>query len=109
MRTSGVCQHIQPKSFKVRQPLDIEFSFKKTPTSALLYYRHVNHAERYETLEMQLLSNRYRATIPATYTDSEYPIQYYMELKEGPDKAWLYPGLREDLANQPYFVVRKKA
>lgn len=107
LRVSGVCQHIQPKEFRAGQPLDIEFSFKINPVSARLYYRHVNHAERYETKEMQLLGNRYRATIPATYTDSEYPIQYYIGLKEGPAKAWLYPGFKEDLANQPYFVVRK--
>jgi hypothetical protein len=107
IRTSVVCSHLPPSGFKAGQPLNIEFSFEKAPLSARLYYRHVNHAERYETVEMQLLGNRYKATIPSDYTDSPYPIQYYLELKNGPDKAWLYPGFREDLINQPYFVVRR--
>ena len=33
--------------------------------------------------------------------------QYYFEFKERPDKAWLYPGFAENLANLPYFVVRR--
>jgi len=107
MRASAICSHIPPQRFKAGQPLAVEFSFEKAPSSARLYFRHVNHAERYETIEMQLLGNRYKATIPATYTDTLYPIQYYIELKEVSDKAWLYPGFREDLMNQPYYVVRK--
>jgi hypothetical protein len=105
VRASAVCRHNQPEHFIAGQPLDIILSFEKTPASALLYYRHVNHAERFETVEMQLLGNRYRASVPSAYTDSIYPIQYYIELKDGPDKAWLYPGFNEDLMNQPYFVV----
>jgi hypothetical protein len=106
-RTSVVCNHICPDNFKKGQPLDIEISFEMAPASARLYYRHVNHAERYETTGMQLSGNRYLATIPAAYTDTLYPVQYYFELKDGTDKAWLYPGFRKDLINQPYFVVRK--
>jgi hypothetical protein len=106
-RASAVCHHIQPEGFSAGQPLVIELSIEKTPASARLYYRHVNHGERYETAVMRLLGNLYRATIPATYTDSAYPVQYYFELKEGPDKAWLYPGFMPDLANQPYFVLRR--
>jgi hypothetical protein len=56
---------------------------------------------------MQLAGESYRATIPADYTNSQYPLQYYFEVKEKPDKAWLYPGFGENLTNQPYFVVRK--
>jgi hypothetical protein len=67
----------------------------------------VNHAERFETEEMHILGSGYQATIPATYTDTQYPIQYYIELKDGPDKAWLYPGFMPDFANQPYFVVHR--
>jgi len=58
-------------------------------------------------IEMQLTGNGYRAIIPADYTNSQYPLQYYFELKETPAKAWLYPGFSADLTNQPYFVVRK--
>jgi hypothetical protein len=74
---------------------------------ARLYYRRVTQAERYESTEMQLRDGHYRATIPADYTDSHYPLEYYFELKQGPDSAWLYPGFGVDLTNQPYFVVRR--
>ncbi len=50
----------------------------------------------------------YRATIPGDYTDSNYPLQYYFEFKQGTDKTWLYPGFNSDLTNQPYFVMRSK-
>jgi hypothetical protein len=74
---------------------------------ARVYYRHVTQAERYESAEMQLRDGRYRATIPGAYTDSPYPLEYYFELKQGQDAAWLYPGFTADLTNQPYFVVRR--
>ena len=106
-RAFAVCNHIQPEPFRAGQPLDIELSFEKIPKSARLYYRHVNHAERYETVEMQVVGNRYRVTIPAAYTNSPYPLQYYFELREGPESAWLYPGFNNDLTNQPYFILRQ--
>jgi hypothetical protein len=72
-----------------------------------MYYRHVNQAERFESVEMPLQGGAYRASIPAAYTDSPYPLQYYFEVKEFAGKAWLYPGFAADLANQPYYVVRR--
>ena len=107
-RTYTICKHIQPSGFIAGNPLDIEISFDKAPASAMLYYRHVSHAERFETAEMKNAGNQYVATIPGTYTNSPYPLQYYMELKQSPDNAWLYPGFSKDLCNQPYFIVRKK-
>ena len=106
-RAAAVCHHIQPERFNAGKPLDIELSVEKARGSARLLYRHVNHAERFETVEMQLAGTAYRASIPAEYTKSEYPLQYYFELREGPEKAWLYPGFTAELTNQPYFVVRK--
>jgi hypothetical protein len=107
VRTIDPCKHNQPSGLRAGQSLDIVLSFEKPPSSARLYYRHVNHAERFETAEMQLSGNNYQATIPSAYTDSQYPLQYYMELKDGSGRAWLYPGFSKNLTNQPYFVVRK--
>ena len=56
---------------------------------------------------MKLAGSRYAAAIPATYTDSQFPLQYYFEVRQGPESATLYPGLGADLTNQPYFVVRR--
>jgi hypothetical protein len=72
-----------------------------------MHYRHVNQAERFESVEMEPWSGTFRATIPAAYTDSPYPLQYYFEVRESAEKAWLYPGFAPDLGNQPYFVVRR--
>jgi len=49
------------------------------------------------------------SAIPASYTASNYPLQYYFELRRSTGEAWLYPGLTSDLANQPYFVVQPVA
>ena len=56
---------------------------------------------------MRQQESRYVATLPGSYTDSNYSLQYYFELKQAPDIASLYPGLGPDLTNQPYFVVRR--
>ena len=105
-RAPVACRHTPPAAFQPRQALEIEIAFEKKPASVRLYYRHVNHAERYETAEMRRRDNRWRAAIPATYTNSPYPLQYYFEIEQGPDSATLYPGLGPDLTNQPYFVVQ---
>jgi hypothetical protein len=104
-RTVAACSHISPERYRAGQPLQIELSFEKTSKSARLYYRHVNQAERYETVEMQVMEKRGQVTIPGAYTDSQYPIQYYFELREDRGAASLYPGFNKDLTNQPYFVA----
>ncbi|MDP2995870.1 MAG: hypothetical protein Q8N47_00190, partial [Bryobacterales bacterium] len=105
-RAPVACRHTPPQRFRPGQPLDIEISFTNRPAMVRLYYRHVTQAERYETAEMAATGNRRSAVIPATYTNSPYPLQYYFEIEQGPDSATLYPGLGADLTNQPYFVVQ---
>jgi hypothetical protein len=99
--------HRQQDQFRAGEPLNIHLSFDKLPRTARLFYRHVNQAERYESVEMQVVGKRYEATIPGDYTNSPYPLQYYFELKEGPETAWLYPGFNLELTNRPYFIVRQ--
>ena len=101
--------HNKPVQFSRGQQMDIEVSFEKMPSSVHLYYRHVNHAERFKNVEMQLVDKHYKANIPADYTNSLYPIQYYFILKYGTKSASLYPGFDPNLANQPYFLVRQKS
>jgi hypothetical protein len=100
------CRHTPPVVFHPGQPLELEFAAPKL-VSARMYYRHVNQAERFESLEMQARDNGYRAVVPAGYTQSLYPLQYYFELKTGLDQACLFPGFAANLSNQPYFVVRR--
>jgi hypothetical protein len=72
-----------------------------------LLYRRVNHAERWQSSAAHAEQRLWRAAIPAEYTQSAYPLQYYVEASETPASAALYPGFGGQLTGQPYFVVRK--
>ena len=112
-RWSLACRHSPPSSFVPNRDLDIVLSVEENanqgagPVSARLYYRHVNQAEPYEALELHRQDpGEYKVAIPASYLTPTYSLQYYFELRQGPEKACLYPGFTQNLANQPYFVVR---
>jgi hypothetical protein len=107
-RPAVTCHHTSPAIFRPGAPLTIEMSVAADsvvkPTSVALLYRHVNQAERYGVAEMKSREGAYRAVIPAAYTQSPFPLQYYFELK-GAGQVWLHPGFAPALDNQPYFVV----
>jgi hypothetical protein len=102
------CHHAPPPGFTPNKELEVSLSFDGglTGTSVRLHYRHVNQAEHYQTLELQLHDQDYKGAIPADYTASPYPLQYYFEVRQSPEKAWLFPGFNPDLTSQPYFVLR---
>lgn len=52
-------------------------------------------------------NGRYTGAIPAEYTMSVYPLEYYFELSNGTD-VWPYPGFEKTFSNQPYFAVYKR-
>jgi hypothetical protein len=104
------CTHKPPASFQPGEALSLSLLFsdndsQQMPSSARLHYRHVNHAERWQSLEMERGNGRYTAAIPANYTTPKFPLQYYFEIRRSAASASMYPGLNADLANQPYFVV----
>ena len=103
------CLHLPPACLRPGRPLHIEMAMEPgcQLASARLHYRHVNQAEEYQILDMTQQNGRYKAEIPGEYTDSPYPLMYYFELHDPRGDAWLHPGLAADLANQPYFVVRR--
>jgi hypothetical protein len=103
-RPAIAMRHRPPDRFQRRQPVELVLS-GPVLTSASLYYRHVNHAERWHSILMNRGEDTYVAAIPSAYTDSPYPLQYYFELKSAPDRSWLHPGFPADLAGQPYYVV----
>jgi hypothetical protein len=110
-RVSSPCRHVAPTSFQPGGPLPVELSVEPHPglkgITARLIYRHVNQGEYYESQEMQQKSNRYRAVIPASYTQSPYQLQYFFELRAQNGLLWLFPGIGPHLSNQPYFVVEQ--
>jgi hypothetical protein len=106
-RISLVVHHTKADKFVPGQPLNLVLKFDTMPKSVVVYYRHVNQGERYKKAEMQREANTCKATIPGDYTNSKYPLEYYFELRNSPESAWLYPGFNEKLNNQPYFSVRQ--
>ena len=101
-----LCRHTPRTRFVAGQPLEIDLSLETPASSVSLYYRHVNQAERFNLAAMERREQRCRATIPAMYSDSVYPLEYYFEVKSTTGKTLLYPGFGKDLTNQPYFVIR---
>ncbi|MDB5002820.1 MAG: hypothetical protein JWQ34_1045 [Mucilaginibacter sp.] len=106
-RAVAKCSHVPLKTFTPGSAVNLNIMFDKMPASAKLYYRHVNMAERHESVEMKASGNSYTATISAAYTQSPYPLEYYFELEESPKSVILYPGFNELRNNQPYFVIRR--
>ena len=107
-RDEAPCTHRPPATFRAKEALAVEIAVPvRKVASVLMYYRHVNQAERFQSIEMEKRGDAWAATIPPAYTDSPYALQYYFEVRESSAKAWLYPGLSPDLTNQPYFVVRR--
>jgi hypothetical protein len=101
-------RHKAPAKFHPKEPLPVEIAAEGLKlASARLYYRHVNQGERWQSADMQARGGAFHAAIPAEYTNAPFPLQYYFELKGGPREAWLYPGFKPQLTNQPYFVVRQ--
>jgi hypothetical protein len=99
-------RHSPPRSFIPGKPLRIAIAVDHgTPLpSARLFYRHVDQAEEYSSAELTRQEGELRAVIPGSYTASDYPLQYFFELR-GRDAARRFPGFSSDLGNQPYFVV----
>jgi hypothetical protein len=108
-RPSIHCVHTPPMSFHPGGPLSLSLATHETPTAVHLYYRHVNQAERWLSLEMQRDHNGYSVSIPADYTNSAFPLQYYFAFQRGSDAAWLYPAFDRTLSNQPYYAIAKRS
>jgi len=130
-RMAVTCIHTPPSNFVPGQSLSIALSVAHATTAhsaatsdnattahnaalhsattahtVKLYYRHVNHAERWQSMDATSQAGKFTATIPADYTHSDYSLQYYFELSDGKGGACLYPGFNKTLSNQPYFALQ---
>jgi hypothetical protein len=101
-------RHRPPDQFVPGEPLTLTAVLDRSATlsSARLLYRQVNQAEEYQAADLIKSGAEHRAVIPATYTDSPYPLQYFFELVYEQGRARRYPGFASEQGNQPYFVVR---
>jgi hypothetical protein len=102
--------HMVPPLFVAGQPVAVELTLlgpQSSPVAVRLCYRRVHQAEPYQSADMLMQDRRYSATIPAEYTNTPYPLEYYFELRDEAGQAWMFPGFDATLTNQPYFVVRQ--
>jgi hypothetical protein len=110
-RAAASCRHVPSPHFTAHEPLPVLLRVigDAHPASIVMYYRHVNQSEDYQSVELERVDSDYRALIPAAYTDSDYPLQYFFVLTQQSGDATLYPGFTHERANQPYFVMRRSA
>ncbi len=108
-RPAVACEHVPAERFRAGEPLEIGLTVPAGSgvTSVRLHFRRVNQAERFQSSDMRGRGNGFQGVIPREYTRSDYPLQYYFELRSAPDSAWLHPGFNATQTNQPYFVVRR--
>jgi hypothetical protein len=97
-------EHMVPDAFHSGDELNLTIKTHVVVTESTLWYRHVNHGERWVFAAMQKNGNTYSASIPGSYTNSPYPLQYYFELHTT-DAATLHPPLNSTFSNQPYYVI----
>jgi hypothetical protein len=110
-RPSVPSTHTPPSSFHPGQPLSLTLQVHAAqggPSAVHLYYRHVDQAERWVSVEMKKGGDGYTAAIPGDYTNSAFALQYYFELQRD-EVAWLYPAFNATLSNQPYYAISKRS
>jgi hypothetical protein len=95
-------RHTPPASFQPNQPLPLEI--RTAFASVRLCYRHLHQGERYTVIDMPNQGGTFSAAIPAAYTNSPFPLQYYFELRT-PTTAAMHPGFGPNFTGQPYYLV----
>ena len=103
-RPQVAVKHVVPASFHPGNDLDLTLTAPSTMTEAVLWYRHVNHGERWSSTPMKRSGSSYNASVPGSYTNSPFPMQYYFELRTT-EEATLHPQLNSSFNNQPYFAI----
>ena len=107
---SVACDHTPAAAFKPGEALAlaVQVGHSSAPVTANLHYRHVNQGERWQKTATELGHGGLVGTIPGEYTQSEYPLEYYFELRAEGGAPWMYPVFNSTLSNQPYFTVAQR-
>jgi hypothetical protein len=108
VRPSVSAVHTPENRYLSGKPVMISIRIKsRTPRRVMLHYRHVNQAERWQSVELTRNNDTFLGEIPATYTTRRYALQYYFEVETGPAEATLIPQFTANLDNVPYYIVRR--
>ena len=106
-RSAINAHHTPPASFHPGSNLVLSISTPSTVIEAILWYRHVNHGERWRSVSMQNSTDSHSASIPVDYTNSLYPLQYYFELRTS-STSTLHPPFNSTWSNQPYYAIHQR-
>jgi hypothetical protein len=107
-RRTIAARHTPADSFHPGSELQLPIATPRPLESAILWYRHVTHGERWRSMPMSEHPGTYFAAIPADYTNSPYPLQYYFELRTA-NAATLQPPFNSTWSNQPYYAIHKRS
>jgi hypothetical protein len=99
--------HKPAGTFKRGKSVVIQVTPKGKVDLVELRYRRVNQADAWQSARMIGESGSWTKEVPAAYTDSPFPLQYYFVIHRGKDVPALHPGLGASLMDQPYFVARQ--
>lgn len=106
--TAAYRTHTPPAAFQRGAELTVRYSIPVGENfSGELRYRHVNQGEVWQQMAMRATVDGFYATIPAAYTDSPFPLQYYFRIRFGPGGIVVLPGMEQRYHGQPYYVVRQ--
>jgi len=105
-RASLAVHHASPARYKRGEALQLALSTPVGIAAVNLHYRHLNQAENYVSLVMEKHEAQHTASIPAAYTATDFPLEYFFTISTADGKTGLYPGFAPQLTNQPYFVVQ---
>jgi hypothetical protein len=106
VRSALGASHKPPTIFSRGIALNLALDTDGNTQSAKLYYRHVYQAENWNVTAISKIGKQFIAAIPASYAQTDFPLQYYFALRKGEKSVVLFPGFDVTLANQPYFDVR---
>jgi hypothetical protein len=109
-RPLAACSHQPPASFEPGAPLTLAVTVlvPEEVSSIRLRFRHVDQAERWTRVEMQGDGGIFSVAIPADYTQSDFPLEYYFELVAKSGAARLEPAFDATFSNQPYYTVMRR-
>ena len=100
--------HIPPKNFKKGEAIYLSCKLnKKNHLPAYLHYREVNQSKKWSKKKLIRVNEDYKSVISKTFTQTNYPIQYYFEFT-GMVYSSFSPGFNNYLSNQPYHLIRQK-
>jgi hypothetical protein len=105
---AAAIEHKAPGDFLPGEAIPLAVRVAPAAASVRLFYRRLNQAEAWIELETKRDGDLWRAAVPADYTRSPYPIQYYFVARVG-EHTTLWPGFGADFSGQPYVLVRRRA